>query len=167
VTDNWSLGIGFGEDCINNVVENNIEENNNLGDPRDPGIQDDAGLGRDATNSDPGDFINWGRYSGFLFNEDIHDYYQIQAKAGIALQIKLESPAGSDFDFILVGDGIWQMSNKFGNKLDEMFFTPEENGYLAIHVHHWEGEGIYWLEVSERERTLPFLPLLLEYKLHP
>ena len=62
---------------------------------------------------------------------------------------------------ILVGDGIFEMSNKFRSQLDEKFFTPQENGYLTVRVNHWEGEGTYWLEVSERERTLPFLPLLL------
>ena len=158
ITDNWWEGIAVCEDCIN-TIENNTLENNNIGDPRNPGIQDDAGLGHDATKADPGDFINWGKYSGYLFKNDVNDAYEIPCKANIPLNIVMTPPQGADFDLLLVGSDVWENDYKFKSQKEEVLFTPQEDSFLTVRINLWKGKGTYLLEISIPGDELPTITI--------
>jgi parallel beta-helix repeat protein len=148
VLDNWEGGIEIKEACNDNLLLNNIQENNDRGDRRDTGQQDDAGLGRDATNKGEGDPIPWGNHRGYLSDVDVHDWYKVFAKAGKDILIRLVSPPGSDFDLVVMGRELWKQSNKFQSLPDEILCTPKVNRFLTVCVQRWAGEGEYSLVVK-------------------
>jgi len=149
--NNVATQINEDESCEGNIFLNNTTAGPGEPLPEENMAQNDAGLGRDASNNESNpDNITPGNYTGYLDNLDIYDCYKIYLNGGQAISIVMTPPAGTDFDLILYDPNLgWvEGSLKFGSGAESVSSTATSSGYYSFRIRQWSGAGTYSFSLS-------------------
>ncbi|MEF8726568.1 MAG: PPC domain-containing protein, partial [Candidatus Bipolaricaulota bacterium] len=113
--------------------------------------QNDAGSGGDAGNDKLHSLkIQPGSINGFLKDDDDEDWYQIEAKEGQVIELRLEVPAEADYDLYLRHEyKSSEYSNTGAGIAPELKDVAERPGPVYIEIKRRKGEGQYLLRVNQ------------------
>lgn len=129
-----------------------------------PSIQDDCGIGDDASNShsDANSISPPKSCNGYLDSSDSDDYYKFYVTKGSTIDIDMTPPSGSDFDIYLYNSGGSEKASSRlgGDSTDSISYVADSSGDWSIRIDQYSGFGDYSLNVNLKDENPPPVPVI-------